>query len=869
MIEAGRITAIIDADISRVGPAINQAKTIAINGVTGIETSIRGQMGAGIAGAFSGGDWATAGRNIGQTFISNITSSFGPLGTALEGVATALGPTGVVALAAVAGGAVIAKAASDAAMAWEAGMSGIAKTTEMAKGTEEFAALNEDLKDLYATMPTTMSEIQGVAKAAGSLGIEKDSIASFTEVALQMGSAFDIPAEEAATAVGKVQSQLKALPEGAGDSAEFARKFGSAVDYAGNSMNATEAEVLDFSTRTAGALSLLGGSAYEIAGWGGATASVFSSSQLAAGSFNAALTQLTGTTKGSVNAQEKAAELLGITSDEFTRLMSTDPTDTVLRLGNALEELDPADATKAAGILGGGYGDDFFKKMIGHTDEWRGKIEEVVAAGEKGESIGTSFNTGAENAKSGLQELKNTVSTMLIDIGGPINDIANAIAGPLADGLNKVREIGENLWGPLTTTLSPLTTGISNVVELVGTLSGIQLDGLVKGSEAINKAFELGGKYAGAIRDEITEMIEDSDTFQTVAGYVDDVRDSFGNLYDKVTEVFDKIVDGLTNAIPTAIKGTADALGSLGEKAGLGGVSDAAGGIFDFFGDVNARVWGEDAGNEMADGIKGSGLKDAPADSIKLSESDALAAASDLGEKMGHAIGEKVSYESSQSMSENVIGKGKSKWKYTIGKTYGSVTVGGVEIGAVAEATKGSTDVVLMTEGGQEIDRRSTYSGEFADDPMAAIYDMIKANPDYFGGLTQLESAEFAGDVGTAESLKIQAAQVDVETTTEARLKELSSLDLDQMRANITEIESEIAGLSGALKEIDTAFGEMSIKPIDMTIALQTEQARTDWASLVSDIEGMTVMLPVELSIRAYADEIYAMVDSAIRSALA
>jgi hypothetical protein len=397
----------------------------------------------------------------------------------------------------------------------------------------------------------------------------------------------------------------------------------------------------------------------------------------------------------------------------------------------------------------------------------------------------------------------------------------------------------------------------------------MQLDGLVKGSEAINKAFELGGKYAGAIRDEIAEMRADSDAFQTVAGYVDDIGDSFGNLHDKVTEVFDKIVDGLTNAIPTAIKGTADALGTLGEKAGLGGVSDAAGGIFDFFGDVNARVWGEDAGNEMADGIKGSGLKNAPADTIKLSESDAIAAASDLGERMGHAIGEKVSYESSQSMSENLVGKGKSKWKTSQGEIVGTATVGGVEIAAELEVTNSSSDVILKTESGQELDRRSIYGGQFNGDSQAAIMNMIQAHPDIFGGLSELEQADFSGDVAKAETMRITSGAVDLETTTEARLKELSSLDLDQMRANITEIETSIAGLSEALKEVDNAFSEMSIKPIDMTIALQTEQARTDWASLVSDIEGMTVMLPVELSIRAYADEIYAMVDSAIRSALA
>ncbi|HRT17809.1 MAG TPA: phage tail tape measure protein [Methanothrix sp.] len=558
----------------------------------------------GLKNGLAGINWTGLGMDTAGDYLRGITAGMGPIGTALDGVATALGPTGLVAVAAVAGGAIIAKAAYDAAAAWEAGMAQISKTTGIEKGSSGFNDLSEDLKDLYATMPTTMSEIQNVAKSAGSLGIEESSIAGYTRVALEMGSAFDIPAEEAAVAVGKVQSQLKKLPEGVEDSAQFARNFGSAVDFAGNSMNATEQEVLDFSTRAAGALSLLGGSAYELAGWGGATASVFSSSQLAAGSFNAALTQLTGTTKGSQEAQEKAAELLGVTSEEFMKLISTDPTDTILRLGNALEELDPAEATKAAGILGGGYGDDFFKKMIGHTDEWRGKIEEVVAAGEKGESIGKSFEAGSKGAKAAMQELKNSISAILIDIGGPIRDAFTPLLGGLAEGLNKIREIGENLWGPLTTVLSPLTTGAGILAEHIGTMAGMSLDALVLASQAISKAFELGGKYAEAVKAEILEIIENSGPFKTVSGYVDDISDAFQRLYDKVADVVSKIADGLSNAIPTALKGTGDALGTLAEKAGLGGVADAAGGVFDFFGDVNARVWGKETGKEYEDGFK-------------------------------------------------------------------------------------------------------------------------------------------------------------------------------------------------------------------------------------------------------------------------
>ena len=862
MTEVGRITAIIDGDISKLTSALNLARSQATNAVAGIETGMKGGLKNGLAGI----NWNGLGMDTASDYLRGITAGMGPIGTALEGVATALGPTGMVAVAAIAGGAIIAKAAYDAASAWEAGMAQISKTTGIERGSSGFNDLSEDLKDLYATMPTTMSEIQNVAKSAGSLGIEESSIAGYTRVALEMGSAFDIPAEEAAVAVGKVQSQLKKLPDGVEDSAQFARNFGSAVDFAGNSMNATEQEVLDFSTRTAGALSLLGGSAYEIAGWGGATASVFSSSQLAAGSFNAALTQLTGTTKGSQEAQAKAAELLGITSDEFVNLMATDPTDTVLRLGNALEELDPAEATKAAGILGGGYGDDFFKKMIGHTDEWRGKIDEVVAAGEKGESIGKSFEAGSEGAKAAMQELKNSISTILIDIGGPLPEAFTPLISGLAGGLNDIRTIGENLWGPLTTALGPLTTSVGVIVSGVGTMAGLQLDGLVLASEALNKAFEIGGKYAEAVKAEILEIIENSETFKTVSGYVGDLKDSFQTLYDKIKEVFDKIVDGLSNAIPTAIKGTGDALGTLAEKVGLGGVADAAGGVFDFFGDVNARVWGEDIGKETADGIKSSSLKTAPKETIEAGKSDALSAASALGEQIGHAIGEKVEYSTHQSLDEGVIKNVRSKWEDTRGEVFGTVNVGGVSIAAVGNATKSSTDIVLITEGGREIDRRSIYTGEFAGDSMGAIYDMIRSNPEEFGNLTELESAEFAGDIATAETLKIKAAQVNVETTTEARLRELSSIDLATMKANIAEIESEISGLSRGLRDIDEAFADIAIDPVVMTVELNTNAAYTQWGHLVQDMENLTIRIPVELDLKVYTPEIRAMIAEELRA---
>ena len=582
MTDAGKITAIIDGDISALTSALNQAKSQATAAISGIEGDFKSKLGSGLSGSISGGDFTTAGKRIGTSLVDGVTGSFGPMGAAVGEIATTLGPAGIAATAAIAGAAIIGKAASSAAMEWEAGMSQISKTTGIEKGTQDFANLSSELTNLYSTMPTTMAEIQNVARSAGSLGIDKSSIAGFTEVALQMGSAFDIPAEQAAVAVGKVKSQLKSLPEGAENATDFARKFGSAVDYAGNSMNATEAEVLDFSTRTAGAFSGLGGSAYEVAGWGGSLASVFSSSELAAGSFNAALNQLMGTTKGSDMARAKAGELLGVTPDEFKELMANDPTETLLRLGEAMEDLGNAERFEAAGILGGGYGDDFFNKMAGHTAEWRGQIAGVVAEGEKGESIGNSFAAGADNAKSGFQTLKNSVSAILKDMGGPINDVGSAIAGGLAENLNKVRTIGEELWGPFTAAISPATEAVSTLAGGIGKLVGLQLDTLVAGAKGINTAFQTGKAFVTAFYEEISKVVKESETFQTIAGYVETVGDAFTSLKDKAADIWDEVFGGLSDAIPKALSGAAGAIGTLLDKVGLGGLTDAGEGLGSF-----------------------------------------------------------------------------------------------------------------------------------------------------------------------------------------------------------------------------------------------------------------------------------------------
>lgn len=550
MVEVGRLTAVLDVDDSKLTAGLAKAKSQATSSMQGIEQGVNKQLSAGLAGAMAGG-WGNVGKTIGQDVIAGITAPFGTLGSVAGSAAQALGPTGIIATAALAGTAAIAAAATRAAMAWDAGMAGVSKTTGIDKGTQAYKDLSGQLKDLYATMPNTRDEVLNVAKAAGSLGIEKDSIAGFTQVALQMGSAFDMPAEEAATAVGKIKSQLKSLPEGVSDSADFAKKFGSAVDVMGNEYNATEKDILDFSTRVAGSMSSLGAGAYDVAGWGAMLSSVFPSAERAAGSFDALLTQLTT----NEDSQAKAAELLGVSTDEFMQSMSTDPSDTLLRIGKALEGL-PADklisTTKA---LGGAYGMDALVKMVGHTEEYATAIKKANDAGAQGTSIGASYGRGIDNLQSQLEILKNEISATLTDIGGPIAAALTPAVSGIAGSLNTLRTAGEQAWSALE-----------------------------KGAQKVGSAINTGKAYVTAFVQELASLATSIPGVQELLNVFDQLRNKLQEVGSFVTEIAGKIAGGLADAIPKAISGATGAVGSLigqgANAAGLGGVLDAAGGFW-------------------------------------------------------------------------------------------------------------------------------------------------------------------------------------------------------------------------------------------------------------------------------------------------
>jgi hypothetical protein len=135
MTEVGRATVIIDADDSRLKTSLAKAQQDTAAGVAGIEQNLRGQLGSGLTGSLTGGNWKNAGRTIGADLVQGITAPLGALGNVAGSAALAMGPVGIAAVAGVAAAGALGAASSRAAMEWEAGMAQISKTTGIEKGT--------------------------------------------------------------------------------------------------------------------------------------------------------------------------------------------------------------------------------------------------------------------------------------------------------------------------------------------------------------------------------------------------------------------------------------------------------------------------------------------------------------------------------------------------------------------------------------------------------------------------------------------------------------------------------------------------------------------------------------------------------------
>ena len=437
-----------------------------------------------------------------------IGKKFSDVGKEISGFGSAL--TKGVTAPIVAGAGIALKAAID----YESAFAGVKKTVD---GTpQQFEKLSASIRNMAKEMPASATEIAAVAEAAGQLGVPIGSIEGFTKTMINLGVSTNLSAEEAATSISKIGNIMQVSGD---DLDSWSAKFGAAVVGLGNNFATTESDIVQMSNRLAASGKLAGLTMPEILG----LATAMSSVGIEAEAGGTAMTQtLTGISKAVSEGGEQLkiyADTAGVTAEQFAEKWKTKPAealqDFIKGLGKASES--GKDANKILEKLGlTGVRQSNMLKSLGLAAETMGKAMNVAnSEWEKGTALTDEANKRYETMQSKLQMLKNQLTDVAIEFGGPLLDAlkdgleaAKPWISTLADLAKQFssmsREQQQNIikWGLMVAAVGPaiklLGGGISTIGGLIKAIGGLSRGiGFLSGSLKYLKDFKFA---AGAMK---------------------------------------------------------------------------------------------------------------------------------------------------------------------------------------------------------------------------------------------------------------------------------------------------------------------------------------------------------------------------------
>jgi TP901 family phage tail tape measure protein len=345
------------------------------------------------------------------------TAGLGGIGTMLGTMAN---PATAAALAVTAlGGALVGSAQS--AAAWQTSMTGVAKTTGL--GGADLAELSDQLLTMSTHMPVAASGLAEIAQAGGSLGIAKEELAGFTEVAAQMGVGFEMSAEQAATAGAKILNAF-----GQEMDTENLRSLGSVVNAMGDSFAATEPQVLDFLNRASFLNTTMGQSIPQVAALGTTLVSAGMEAEVAATGIKSAINMLTSETSKK-GGMDNWAKLMGTDVDTLKGKIAEDLNGTLIETANVIAGMaDPTERFQAAVAAAGTEGAPALLKLAGAAEDYAKALGMSKDEWDNATSLQKTYDAQMSTVTSQWTIFTNTLSMASTSLGtGLLPYLADAL----------------------------------------------------------------------------------------------------------------------------------------------------------------------------------------------------------------------------------------------------------------------------------------------------------------------------------------------------------------------------------------------------------------------------------------------------------
>ncbi|HFU4054914.1 TPA: phage tail tape measure protein [Streptococcus suis] len=428
-------------------------------------------------------------------FGTNLTQSGKELqafGEVTEGVGKALTAGLTVPIIAGAGYAV------KAAIQYESAFAGVRKTVDET-ATTSYEKLSKSIRQLSKELPASASQIARVAEVSGQLGISADNIMDFTKVMIDMGESTNLSAEDAATAIAKIANIT-------GMTTDEYQKFGSSVVALGNNFATTEADILQMANRMAASGTIAGLTNQEILGLATAMSSVGIEAEAGGTAMSQTLTAIEKAVATGSDKLQGFADIAGMTADQFTKKWKTSPAEALQAFITGLGKLDEKgeSATLTLDDLGlSGIRQSNMLKSLGKASEtMTSAIDMSNKAWDENKALTDEAGKRYETTESKLKMLRNEVTDIAIEFGGPLVDALRdglEVAKPWIQtasdmakafsALDKEQQQQIIKWGLIAVAAGPTLTTFGKGVGVLGSVF-----------EGLGKVSTVLGKVSGALQ---------------------------------------------------------------------------------------------------------------------------------------------------------------------------------------------------------------------------------------------------------------------------------------------------------------------------------------------------------------------------------
>lgn len=300
--------------------------------------------------------------------------------------------------------AAVGVASAKASIDFESGMAGVRKTVDATQA--EFEQFEKEIIDMSKQMPMAATEIAGVAEAAGQLGIENESLMSFTKTMSYLGVATNMSAEQAATSLARL-ANITDMPQSNFD------RLGSTLSALGNNLATTESEITEMSLRLAGAGKQIGLTEAQILAFAGSLSSVGIEAEAGGSAFSKVMIDMAQAVATGGKDLNNFAAVAGMSVGQFKDSFQKDASGALISFVEGLGKMSKEGENTFAVLDELGLSEirvrDAMLRASGAGDLLRNSMELGTKAWEENTALVNEANQRFETTQSQLEILGNRI----------------------------------------------------------------------------------------------------------------------------------------------------------------------------------------------------------------------------------------------------------------------------------------------------------------------------------------------------------------------------------------------------------------------------------------------------------------------------